>query len=377
MYPQERGYHLRRVESVMGYGVNPLNLATQLLCQSQRIALLAQPIRLPLEIQNTSWEHRPSTFQEAFPSQAIETMDELDRKLAAITLVSVQSETKFLDVFKKGSGARSVFADHILPFLSMDDVISGSAVCRQMNTMCRSYTVGDVLDLYSMHHVARDHKMKLGQLVLGSLSRKYLSRKTPHRRYVRDVDTAPFWARVYHPSLVKEIVLAMVIYFNRHGIEFTADIEGFDWSATADTTTPVLVAAYYGDGTEARSTNVVTVLRYLLMKQGNTKLILEEPLHSPRYWYNCLFGDPCERVTKTLVILTRSEDGSKQRRLCFGEDEEINIALRAERKVDDAVELLDVYRADATHLYPYGDSASSENSYDSMENLRDELLDDW
>ncbi|CAB9528811.1 expressed unknown protein [Seminavis robusta] len=233
----------------------------------------------------------------------------------------------FNDFFKKGSAGRAVFTEYIVPFLTLDDLVSGSSTCRQMNAMCRTYIVGEILEFHSMDHVSRNHKMELGKLIMIFVSPKYNVRGEIHRRFVRKHGGERFWARLYHPSLMPDIVLAMTAYFNRHGIRFDAGMDDYDWDANRNLSTPLLIAATFGDRQNG-VTDVTTILRYLLMKQDNKRLILEKPPGGPRYWYIHLFGDPCPRVTKTLWLKIRWE-GGRVSTLTYHEDQFVDTELRA------------------------------------------------
>ena len=80
--------------------------------------------------------------------------------------------SSFLDYFRKGSAGRDVFMEHIIPLLTLDDLIEGSRTCRQMNIMCRTYTVIDVLESYGMGSLCCLHKVHLGKLILASVPSK-------------------------------------------------------------------------------------------------------------------------------------------------------------------------------------------------------------
>mmetsp|Transcript_19521 Transcript_19521/g.36411 ORF Transcript_19521/g.36411 Transcript_19521/m.36411 type:complete len:304 (+) Transcript_19521:97-1008(+) len=233
---------------------------------------------------------------------------DISGRLEALKLSPVESSERqeeaiysFANFFNKGSAGRAIFTDQIVPFLSLDDLITGSKSSRKMNAMCHTYTVGEVLALHSMDGVSRGHKMELGKLVASFADRKYCS-SARHRRFIRSERREDaFWARLYHPSVMPDIRLAMTAYFNRHGIEFDAAMDDFDWNANKDETLPVLVEATYGDWMRG-TIDVTIIIRYLLMKQGNARLILQPPPNGPRYWYNWLFSDPCDGVTKILRI---------------------------------------------------------------------------
>lgn len=254
---------------------------------------------------------------------------EISKGLEALTLSKdheAPDSLSWLVFTQKGSIGRAVFREHIIPYLTLDDLVIGAVACRQMNALCRTYTVGEILVLHSMEHVSRHHRMELGKLIIGSISQAYSSNRV-QRRLVQSREQR-FWARLYHPSAMEEIVLAMYVYFNRHGIEFNPGLDEFDWDANANDDTPLLVSASFGDAVYG-TVDVTAILRYLLMKQGNTRLILRPPSNAPRYWYIYLFGDPCPHTTKSLRITVRTGVGDSQ--VYFSEDERVNIRLRASR----------------------------------------------
>ena len=264
---------------------------------------------------------------------------DISKRLKALKLSSSDSsfskkvkEVPILD-FPWGNA----FTEHVVPFLSLDDLINGSASCRQMNSMCRAYTVGEVLVLHSMGSTSSTHKIELGKLIMGFVSRTYTGNYdrhyNRHRRFIRN-EGESFWARLYHPSTLPEMLLAMTAYFNRHGIKFDTGMSEFDWDANTNKATPILVSAMYGlvyGCVRNGCTDVTIILRYLLMNQGNKHLILKSPINGPRFWYNYLFGDPCYRTKKMLLIKIRFEGCNETRTLEFGEDENVAMNLRAAR----------------------------------------------
>lgn len=230
-----------------------------------------------------------------------------------------------LDCFKKGTGARMIFAEHIASFLTLDDLLNAATCCRQMNGMCRTYTVGEILTKQSVE-MSRHHKMELGKLVMSSVVSKYNPMR-PRKRYIRSAE-GRFWARLYHPTQLPEIELAMCAYCYQHGIEVEMNLDEFDWEANKDAETPVLVSATFGHENHG-TMDVTIIMRFLLMKQGNTRLILRNRgTHS--YWYHLIFGDPCPRVTKKLWISTRNPNGDVQDHV-FCEDIPFSMKLRAGR----------------------------------------------
>ena len=196
-------------------------------------------------------------------------------KLQALKLTETafdrEEDYYFLDWCKKGSGGRLIFAEHVVPFLSLEDLTSAAVSCRQMNAMCRTYTIGEVLEKYDLK-LSITHKMDLGKLVMCSVSPIYESMQ-PIRRLVRTSEDT-HWARLYHPCQVPEIYMAMCAYCKMHGIDFDGKLLAeFDWDANQDKGTRVLVKALFGESLLGWM-DVTIIIRYLLMKQGNTRLIL-------------------------------------------------------------------------------------------------------
>ena len=72
--------------------------------------------------------------------------------------------------------------------------------------------------------------------------------------------------------------------------------------------TPVLLSATYG--MDLQDVDVTMVLRYLLMREGNRRLILKRPSNGPQYWHNYLFGDPALKKRKHLILTVRLDDGT-------------------------------------------------------------------
>ena len=77
-------------------------------------------------------------------------------------------------------------------------------------------------------------------------------------------------------------------------------------SLPMDPTKSVLESATFGF--DNQTIDVTVIIRFLLIVQGNRKLTLRPPHKGPRFWYIWLFGDPCPRKTKFLLI--KSRDGS-------------------------------------------------------------------
>jgi hypothetical protein len=256
-------------------------------------------------------------------------MDHLSKELKALRIDDAASKSngKFdiLEFLKKGGAGRAIFREHILPFLSLDDIVSSARCCRHMNALPCMYTVGKVLAIHSMDHVSRDHKTELRKFVMAFVNPKYI-RKTVYYRRVR-TETETFRERVYHPSVLPDILLAMTAYFTQHGMEFDAGMEEYDWDANNDPKTPILVKATYGCGLQ--TTDVTTILRFLLMRQGNKRLIMRPPPKGPRYWYNYLFGDPVYRKTKLLHIWVQFEGEEESITHTFSEDKCFKMCLRA------------------------------------------------
>ena len=110
--------------------------------------------------------------------------------------------------------------------------------------------------------------------------------------------------------------------------------KGFDWEASADLDIPTLVSATFGYLDIA--IDVTAILRYLLMKQGNTRLSLERPNNGPQYWYICIFGDPAPRQTKNLMLYIRDSKTDQHSTKMYSkiEDSRIDIPLRMDKEVN-------------------------------------------
>ena len=174
---------------------------------------------------------------------------DINKRLEALKLSSSDTENStddtinerfcVVDFFKKGSAGQDVFATAIVPFLSLDDLVNGSACCRAMNSFCHTYTVGEIVSLHSMDHISGRHKTELGKFIFGFVSPSFSSHRSHHRRIHQEIDS--FWDRLYHPVLVPEIELGMAAYFNQHGIEFdTALMNDYDWDLNTDANKPTI-----------------------------------------------------------------------------------------------------------------------------------------
>lgn len=148
-------------------------------------------------------------------------------------------------------------------------------------------------------------------------------------RLVRTDSGESFRAKLYHPSAIPDILLAMTAFFTQYGIPFeNEEIDRYDWEkANSNPSTPVLISAEYGYSPMDRSVDVTLILHYLLLREENLRLILKKPINGPRYWYNYLFGDPCYGQTKILTVTMRMPNGSTNIQ-GFSEDTSISIPLR-------------------------------------------------
>ena len=241
----------------------------------------------------------------------------------------VGNEFNFHSFFSNGSGGRQIFQNFILPFLSMRDLIRASRVSRQMNGMCRTYTIGDVLEKHSITLPLR-HKLELGKLVIGAASGLRYESGLVYKRVVR-TETRKFSARLYHPCYLTIIELAMVAYFHLHYIPNTIQLTDSNWVGThclpMDPTKPVLESAKFGRS--CAMLDVTVIIRFLLIVQGNRNLTLMPPRKSPRFWYIWLFGDPCPGTTKVLCITSRDGFGKIHTRK-LKEDERCKMPLTTE-----------------------------------------------
>ena len=75
--------------------------------------------------------------------------------------------------------------------------------------------MGEILATHHMENLSRDHKLQLGKFIIGSVRDSTTKYNPDHRRHVRLVRTSTevFWARLYHPAQMDEILLAMTVYF--------------------------------------------------------------------------------------------------------------------------------------------------------------------
>jgi len=67
-------------------------------------------------------------------------------KLTSTEVASTQDDDFcVVDFFKKGSAGHVIFEDHVVPYPPLEDLLAAATTCRQVNAMCRAYTVGEVL----------------------------------------------------------------------------------------------------------------------------------------------------------------------------------------------------------------------------------------
>jgi len=214
----------------------------------------------------------------------------------------------------KGNAGRTIFAECILPFLTLDDLIHAAHTCTSINHICKALTLGDILQTHSLGDgLSREIKTEMGKFVMVAFCSAYAYSATKvHRKLVRSpIDS--FWARLYHPSAVDEILLLMAFFLRRNGLPFLSDT--VEWPSESDHATnpklPRLVNAKYGHN--GQETDVTDVLKFFLLRQckKTTRLVLKKPRHAPQYWYDCLFGDPVPRKTKTLHVTFSTREKGK------------------------------------------------------------------
>lgn len=239
------------------------------------------------------------------------------------------TKSALLEVCQKGSGGSMLFEKHVVPFLTLKDLVRSSNSCRRLNAMCRMYTVGEILDEHVDGQIDHASKLALGKFLIAFADPRYSQGCKP-RRLMRD-PTGNFRALLYHPSTIPDILLGMTAFFSQKKLPLKVSIlEDFDWNANSSLPqVPVLVSATYGAGDHDTRTDVTLILKYVLIARKNRQLVLKCPPNGPRYWYNYLFGDPCYKKTKELRLRLRYPNG-ECRDVIFREDSRVSIALRAE-----------------------------------------------
>ena len=204
--------------------------------------------------------------------------------------------------------------------------------------MCRTYTLGDVLSLRRIltQKLSEGQELKLERFLMAIVKSSYYlpfidNFRTHHQR--RNDFFSPSWKQLYHPCMELDIVLAMNAFFEVNNISFNTIFgDDVDWGCNNDSNIPLLVKAMFGIG-DASDFNVTPIIRYLLRKQGNTRLIVcpsKVYVGRYRYWYIVLFGDPCYQKSKSLRITAKLKDGNIKTRQ-FYEDKRFSIALRARK----------------------------------------------
>ena len=261
-------------------------------------------------------------------------MEALPNELKDLSLsLSRRENPSFVDYFTEGSGAAMLFREHVVSFLTLQDLFVCSRTCKRMKSLCRTYTLRKILKKHSMKDkLSTAMKLDLSKFVIGFVNQEYRNvyNKQGHNgSIIVELESIDVLRRRYHPSTIPDIMFAMTAFFAQRKIPFrNKDVEEYDWEkANSNPVTPVLISATYGKGLQF--VDVTMVLRYLLMREGNLRLFLQRPSNGPRYWYNCLFGDPVFKETKELVLTLRLANGRSCRK-CYGEDTPINRPLRAE-----------------------------------------------
>jgi hypothetical protein len=108
----------------------------------------------------------------------------------------------------------------------------------------------------------------------------------------------------------------------------------FDWSSSSHSNSPLFIGAQFGmergKYSKVMSTDATDILRFLLIKGNNKRLVLSKPVSGPHYWYTYLFGAPSVGKRNSLWIEIRLEGGTTSTQIFrFDEDTQINVQLRA------------------------------------------------
>jgi len=104
----------------------------------------------------------------------------------------------------KGGIGRVLFKEYVVPYLTLDDLVQGSYVSRSMNTMCRTYTIDDILAMKSLSSLALDAKRTIGIFIMFAVDSKYQSNEQPYPSRKSPISGRD--ARLYHPSSLPEIL---------------------------------------------------------------------------------------------------------------------------------------------------------------------------
>ena len=281
----------------------------------------------------------------------------------------LNSRDLLLQFFSKGGVETTLFTNNIAPYLTVGDMVQCAKTGKSLHRLCRTYTVPELLRTKPLE-LSRDHRVQLGCDVMKQVT-AYGSRKERPTRITILSPSECFRAKLYHPQELDQVNILIDKYMALHGTpkvlpsasnsteSETALVDDSEKNESSRTQggqgnledTPVLVSTVFGPressvkrGTDSNSLDVTGRIKELVVTEGGGhRLVLVPPpivrnAHGSRkrapttmhYWYTRLFGDPCPRTTKVLLVTVCDPVTRKNTTFKFEENQVVDIPLTIE-----------------------------------------------
>ncbi|KAL7577959.1 hypothetical protein ACA910_007583 [Epithemia clementina (nom. ined.)] len=286
-----------------------------------------------------------------------------------------------------------LFRNKIRAWLSVRDVEACAMTCRALRKICPTYTVQELLrDRHEQHRGhqeqgsldSKEHygpagsvamldatpqRMSLGALVMRLVSSYESEESRPTRFVVPLGQTEKCRDKVYHPEELEKVTQIIDEYFE--GYEISSSLRTLpetlvhyphdafsgivrrlsrlkslilEDSVGLETGNRILVSAFFDDMSEiicGRSAYNGTHIIKMLIRHHPTHMLVLSPAPHIRYtwWYSRLFGDPCPRVTKSLVIVWKDGDTDHLVPYLIPENTSLKLKLKIDDDIDGETEL--------------------------------------
>ena len=242
----------------------------------------------------------------------------------------------FHDFFHDGGVGQSLFVmkDGIRSYLTTLDLIACGATGHLMHKICRTYTVSDLLYLRNLH-LNRHQRIKLGSQAMKAVTayQERSPKRQPRRAMIDPETNFGYWAQLYHPEDLRELHAIIDTYITTSGVskqhkstDVNINILDPTFEKTYEKYIPVLAAAYFvpHGKTVGKQYEVTKKLKSLIEGNGGVLKLapppqqfknsvgrVTRPPETFRWWHVRLFGDPCPRHPKNLIIIVKQEDQTR------------------------------------------------------------------
>uniref|UniRef100_A0A7S2Y6E9 C3H1-type domain-containing protein n=1 Tax=Entomoneis paludosa TaxID=265537 RepID=A0A7S2Y6E9_9STRA len=259
--------------------------------------------------------------------------------------------------FAKGNGGAEIFADHIVSYLSLKDMLACAKTGQRLHQLCRTWTIPELLRERQVS-ITKNERVALGKEAMQTVV-KYggIPRQRPTRLVICS-QTECFNAKIYHPAELPEINNLIDRYIGSHGRRQddprffgTATRKPALEQRTGEIENPVLVSAVFQRlrpsdrfSNSEYGLDVTGIINKLVQTEGGgNRLVLQPPPRARNaagrdsdqpstllWWYTRIFGDPFPREKKVLVLTISDRHGSIKQ-LRFEENRLIDMELTVAR----------------------------------------------